>query len=204
MPTARCAPGVLSLQSALVVAGGATPSFNCTNTVEIFKLDTLQWYKTDPLPTDCCGVSLVTIGDTCYALGGFKQPSRLNQALYSSVNDLLCKAVPDNQTTHSGSSSTQSAWKTLPSTPAYGSAAAILAGNLIAIGGKETFDGGADKKKVYIYSPSTSSWIYFSDLPALSANAVAGLSPTEILVIGGREDSGETKTVYKCTLHLKL
>ena len=107
MPTARYSPGVLSLQSALVVAGGYTPSV--VDIVEIFKPDTLQWYKTDPLPRNCRGVSLVTIGNTCYALGGYRGVY-LNQALYASVDDLLCNAVPANQITHSCSSDTQSAW----------------------------------------------------------------------------------------------
>ena len=56
MPTARYAPGVLSLQSALVVAGGFT-SLSYTAAVEIFKPDTSQWYKTDLLPTVCCNIS---------------------------------------------------------------------------------------------------------------------------------------------------
>ena len=83
MPTARRDPGVLSLQSALVVAGGETRPVMYTNTVEILKPDTLQWYRTSPLPTECCKISIVAIGNTCYALGGFKHTSRLNQALYA-------------------------------------------------------------------------------------------------------------------------
>ena len=205
MPTARYAPGVFSLHSALVVAGGFTPSGDYTDIVEIFKPDTLQWYKTDPLPTDCYNVSLVTIGNTCYALGGYKNPSRLSQALYASVDDLLCNAVPANQTTHSGSSDSRSAWKTLPNTQTYEPAAAMLAGNLLTVGGKETSKGGADKKEVYIYSPSTDSWMYISDLPApRSDTAVAILSSTDILVIGGCDDGDRVNTVYKGTLHLKL
>ena len=83
----------------------------------------------------------------------------------------------------------------------------MLAGNLLAIGGKETSSyGGAKKKEVYMYSPSTNSWIYISDLPApRSETAVAVLSSTEILVIGGRSDGdSRVNTVYKGTLHLKL
>ena len=204
MPTARHSPGVVSLQSALVVAGGYTSFRLYTDTVEIFKPDTSQWYSIDPLPTACREISLTCIGNTCYAIGGYKQPSHLNQALYvpGSVDDLLHNAVPGNQTTHSGSSDTQSAWKTLPSTPTYQPTAAMLAGKLLAIGGKETAKGGADMKEVYMYSPSTNSWIYFSDLPEpRSSAAVAVLSSTEILVIGGwsRNSSGRYRvnTVYK-------
>ena len=154
MPTARSLPSVLSLQSALVVAGGFDPTglvyFGYFDTVEIFKPETSQWCKTDPLPTACCNMSLVAIGNTCYALGGQGAlGARLNQALFTSVDDLLGNAVPANQTTsRKGSSDTQSAWKTLLNTPANDPTAAVLAGNLLAAGG--------DKKEMYLYSSETS------------------------------------------------
>ena len=203
MPTARCFSGVLSLQSALVVAGGSTGEYIAA--VEIFKADTSQWYRTDRLPTACRDLSPVVIGNTCYALGGCRSLSRLNQALYASVDDLLRNAVPVNQTTHSGSTDTLSAWKTLANTPTYEPAAAVLAGNLLAIGGKETSRrGGADKKEVYMFSPSTNSWMYISDLPEpRSGTAVAVVSSTEILVIGGW-CGRKVSTTYKETLQLKL
>ena len=116
-------------------------------------------------------------------------------------------AVSANQTTLNGSSDTQSAWKTLPNTPTYEPAAAMLAGNLLAIGGNETSDGGTDRKEVYMYSPSTNTWIYISDLPApRSDTSVAILSSTEIFVIGGLSMCNGVcvNTVYKGTLHLKL
>ena len=71
MPTARESPGVLSLQSALVMAGGVTlsPPYY-THAIEIFKPDTSQWYKADPLPIGCQNTSLVVTGNICYALGG--------------------------------------------------------------------------------------------------------------------------------------
>ena len=203
MPTARWSPSALSLQSALVVAGGYMSTFK--DAIEIFKADTSQWYRTDPLPTACQGISLVAIGNTCYALGGFDSSSYLNQALYASVDDLLGNAVPANQTTHSGGSDTQSAWKILPNTPRYRSAVAMLAGNLFAIGGNKTCTsrGGATMKEVYMYSPSTNSWIYISDLPApRSMTATAILSSTEVLVIGGWDGGERVNTVYKGTLQV--
>ena len=197
---ARC----LEPQSALVVASGLASVGSCTDTVEIFKSDTSQWYTTDPLPTACCNISLVAIGNTCYVLGGYRLPSPLNQALYASVDDLLRNAVPANQTTLSDNSDTQSAWKTLPNTPTYRPTAAVLAGQLLAVGGLKTSYGGAIMKEVYTYSPSTNSWIYISDLPAPRyGTAVAGLSSTEMLVIGGW-CGGKVNTVYNGTLHLKL
>ena len=208
MPTARSSPGILSLQSALVVAGGYISTFsnvilNFIAVVEVFKPDTSQWYRTDPLPIACNHIPLVAIGNTCYALGGW-DGSNLNQALYASVDDLFGNAVPANQTTHSGSSDTQSAWKTLPSTPTYRLAAAVLAGNLFAIGGYQRSIGGAVMKEVYMYSPSTNSWIYISDLPAPRSLTVAAvLSSTEVLVIGGWDGGDRVNTVYRGTLHQK-
>ena len=208
MPTARWSPSTLSLQSALLVVGGALDirSSHYSDTVELFKSDTLQWYKTGHLPVGCCLISLVAIGSTCYALGGWNG-SNLNQALYASIDDLLGNAVPANQTTSCRSSSdTCSAWKRLPNTPAYRSAAAVLAGNLLALGGDGTSSGGPDKKEVYMYSPSTNSRIYISDLPAPRADTSAAiLSSTEILVIGGYYSplALSVNTVYKGTLYLK-
>ena len=218
MPTARDCINIVSLQSALIVAGGCTSPWY-TEAVEIFKPDTSQWYRTDPLPTACANTSLIAIGNTCYALGGYNG-SLLNQALYASIDDLFGNAVPANQTTHSGSSDTQSAWITLPSTPTYRPAAAVLAGKLLAIGGKGTSNlQGAPKKEVYMYSASVNSWNYISDLPdSRASTAVAGLSSIEILVIGGLTTtaglfggliatggtSGDrVSTVYKGILHLK-
>ena len=60
-------------------------------------------------------------------------------------------------------------------------------------------------QEVYMYSPPINSWIYINDLPVLrSCTAVAVLSLTEILVIGGWGDGGKVDTVYKGTLHLNL
>ena len=214
MPTARHSVGVLSLQSALVVAGGdrTLDLGSYTAAVEIFKLDTSQWCRTDPLPTACSDLSLVVVGNICYALGGYRDSS-LNQALFASVDDLLCNAVPANQTTQSGSrtSGTQSAWKMLPNTPIYQPTAAVLAGTLLALGGQEISAGEleGDVKEVYIYSPSTNSWIYISDLPApRSSTAVAILSKTELLMMGGWSGGAnvQLQTVYMgtftCTMSL--
>ena len=204
MSIARSSSGVLSLQSALVVAGGFTSSSLCTAAVEIFKLNSPKWYRTDPLPLNCYNMSLVAIGNTCYALGGWRD-SYLNQALYFSVDDLLHNAVPTNQTTHSGSNDTRSAWKTLPNTPTYRPTAAVLGDNLLAIGGRETSEGGGVKKEIYMYSPSANSWIYINDLPApRSGSVVANLSSSQLLVIGGKDKSVRVNTVYRGTLTIDM
>ena len=203
MPTARYDPGVVSLQSALVVAGGEIGHVTYTNAVEIFKPDCMQWWRTNPLLLDCCRISLVAIGNTCYALGGFKHPlQHLNQALEASVDDLLHNAVPADQVS---GCDTQSAWKTLPNTLRYNPAAAMLAGDLLVMGGWEESKGGERRKDVYVYSTTTNSWIYVSNLPVPQARSiVATLSSGELLVMGGYGDHGDVKTVYRGMLTMDI
>ena len=200
MPVARNYPGVLSLQSTILVAGGFS-----LNSVDFLKTNKSQWYKTDSLPNDCCNISLVAVDDKCYVIGGYSEPYHLSQALYASIDELYANAVPANQTNSSNRSVTQSAWKVLPNTPTYQPAAAVLADNLFAIGGKATSkwkQGSPNKREIYMYSHFTNSWVHVSDLPApRSYVAVAVLSSTEILVIGGWGDDGITNTVYKGTLN---
>ena len=212
MPTARWLPGVVSFQSALIVAGGAIPSAFYTapsysDVVEIFRPDTSQWYRANQLPVGGCDVSFVACGDMCYALGGYSQPARLNQTLCATLNDLLCSAVPANQATlYHRNSDTQSAWKMLRNTISFQPAAGVLTDRLLCIGGNEEIKGfgGNDSNRVYMYSPSINLWIYISDLPVpRSSTAVAVVSPTEILVIGGLCGGDRVNTVYKAALTLK-
>ncbi len=202
MPTARHSPGVLSLESALIVASGYAKNQELANNVEIFQRSTSQWYRTDPLPIHCCDVSMVANGNRCYVLGGFKDPSCLNQAVYASFDDLFGNAVPADQ---NGDHNAPTSWKLLPATPIYRPAAAMMAGCLLAIGGSETSQGEIDRKEIYAYSPSTNSWIYIGDLPnPLRESSVNSLSPVEILVIGGQRNEFRVSTVHKGTLNIKL
>ena len=211
MQTPRHSPAVLSLQSrsALVVAGGSSSDDSCTDAVEIF-IDNPGgsiWYRTDSLPIACRKMFISSDDKTCYLIGG-KMLSKANpstallcnQALCASVDDLLDNAVPAGQTNGidgNNDHSTQSAWKTLFDTPIYGPAAAMLDGNLIAIGGKEMSElRSISKNEIYMYSRSTDTWVHISDVPAsLCATAVGVMSSTEIVVVGRGGDSVYTKSL---------
>ena len=205
MPTSRVYPSVLSLRSQLFVIGGYSPTYSAA--VEIFKSDVSQWFKADPLPKACCDMSGIAIDDTLYALGGYKHPLHLNQAVYASISDLLHSAVPEDNSVQSEICFTKSVWKKLPNTPTYEPAAAILTGKLLAIGGTDTAKKGANRREIYTFSESTNSWMYTGDLLVSRFDAaVAIVSSMEILVIGGW-GGGDTaqervNTVYKGTLKL--
>ena len=208
MPTARHSPGILSLQSALLVAGGCISTGTYTNAVEMFRPSTSQWYTTDPLPTPCSNVTLVNNGNKCYAVGGYSEPSHLNQCLVISIDDLLDDALP--ATIRNTQPHMRTIWRQRPNTPTYLPTAVVLAGNLLAIGGREALEGGHVRitKDVYVYSASTKSWVSIGELPAprhLMAVVVlpSAIQEPEILVIGGWCD-GKLSTVYQGTLNLKL
>ena len=82
----------------------------------------------------------------------------------------------------------------------------MLGGKLLGIGGTDKATKGENRKKVYMFAESANLWTYIGDFPAPSFNAaVAVVSSTEILVIGGW--GGETvqervNTVYKGILKL--
>ena len=77
-------------------------------------------------------------------------------------------------------------------------------GNLFAIGGNEISTGRVTKKEVYIYSTSTNSWIYTSDLPAPRVDtAIAELSTSELMVISGKvAEYTRVSAIYTGTLTL--
>ena len=205
MPTSRAFPGVLSLHSILVVAGGLVDVYDdeYTSVVEIYKTDISQWYKAASLPNICHHISMTALENKCYVLADFKDTKdNSHGAYYASTDDLVRKSLPANI---EEASNIQSPWKVLPNTPGYQPTAAMIDGHFLAIGGWKTSKARARKKEIYAYSSLMNSWIYISDLPAprTSTSAVV-LSKTEIVVIGGYDgDDNRVSTVYKGTLVLK-
>ena len=146
MPTARLASGVLNLQSALVVAGGCIEVLHNTDAVEVLNLNTLQWHKTCPLPSNCYGISTAVVDNRCYVLGGHNYPEHLNQAMYASIDDLLDDTIAAKYNQTTSESERTSIWKIITDTPAYEPVAGVLAGGLLAIGGSSTSSTGGDRK----------------------------------------------------------
>ena len=206
MPTPRYSSTVLSLPSALLVAGGCIAESHHSDIIEVFRPEFSMWYRTEPLLVKCSSMSIVAADDTCYILGGQEGSSILNHVFYASINDLLCNAVPANETSSKVNNFTQSVWKTLPNTPTYlcGQVAATLADKLITIGGEITNDGEGNSDIVYMYSPSTNEWVHIGDLPTPRSRAtVVVLSLGEILMVGGFGDDNLC-AAYKGKLTLQL
>ena len=221
MSSALLYPAVISHKSMLVVAGGEYFD-RITRSVEIFRLKEATWYRTHTnfLQNECFGLSIVSLDseNKHYALGGTNNQGYLNQAMYVSTESLCCNATElDSSTSEMDQSHfleclsqsmqplEDSPWKSLPNTVTYSPAASTLGGSLVAIGGWDTADRERSTVRTNImkYSSGTNSWIYVADLPSPRAKiAAAVLSPAEVLVIGGWDDTGMSKVVYKLKLLL--
>ena len=180
MPTARSYPGVLSTESALIVAGGLKGDTSCDH-VEIFKQETLQWYIASALPSPCFGMPMVLQRDICYAVGGrtLKHSMIKNNTLIS-TDQTFCASIDELL------SNSSPVWKTLANTPSYAPAVAMLGGSLVATGGDNKPVDGTVQNEMYIYSTCANSWINTFDLPLpLPELSIVAVSSTEIMVIGG-------------------
>ena len=202
MRRARCLHSTVSLQSALVVAGGEVISGGYTNTVEIFKVDEREWCEARPLPVGLFNFSMALLDDTCYVVGGFNGQA-LQRVYHANIEDLLGSASPQ------GHHTINAVWKTLPTnTPNSQSASVSIAGNLLAIAGRGEVKPETETKEphsgVYVYSSSSKIWNHIGDLPTPLALCTAiKISALEILVIGGWASEKEAfkNTVIKGRLH---
>ncbi len=178
MPTARSNVAVISTQAAIVACGGVEDR-PITATVEVYTAETAQWHASDPLPKPYTDMTSVTIGDTCYLLGGVEGDEHRFSAsatvLRAPVSSLIQKAV---------SPSEHSVWETIPDLPLHFSSAASLDGHLLAIG----------DVSVHMFFCDTNSWVRMpaGDLPTEIYEAAAiELPDNKLLVCGGCNSTAE-------------
>ena len=206
MPTARYSPAVLNHHSTMAVAGGHT-GYGRTSIVEVFREETSQWHVTEPLPFPWWKPSSLLINNRWYLLGGAAEGEDFsNRAVYAHIDLLLQKAFRRDQEFTDRNSAIKSAWEVLPNTPYYRSAAATFGTSLLAVGGTTSHKWSLNMHgviAVHVYSPCTNAWIHISDLPVPRMDTTtAMLSPTELLVIGGRNVDRQN-LVFKGLLRLE-
>ncbi|XP_064385489.1 serine/threonine-protein kinase dst1-like isoform X2 [Halichondria panicea] len=191
MPTARISPAVVSLPTHLVVAGGVV-SGDYTDNVEIYNISTSQWSETDRLPYACCDQRGIVYNNTVYLMGGGSDGKHLNKVLAAQVDKLISAERQDDGSANKA----DSVWNTISNTPSYYPSPVTISDTLFTIGGK---DSGEATQRIYAYSTSMDSWLYVDDLPSpIAYAATVSLSPTQCLMIGGRNNEGQKQsTVYK-------
>lgn len=203
MLTARCFHGVLSLQTALIVAAGEVQSSNpsqCnsyTDSVEVYKPQERMWYLIKPLPVQFFNMSTAILHDKCYIAGGFRDdPGALCHVYCATIEDLFKNTTPRYNSTQVEDSH-QSVWKNLPNTPSYQPSVCMLAGKMFAFGGASE-PRGEQQRGIWVHSSDSETWEHFDDLPnVLRLCTVIKVSPFEVMVIGGLTQSADyVNTVF--------
>ena len=169
----------------LVVIGGVGNGRADLSRVEILDTtESVQWYQAESLPHPCHQVSLATIGNMCYLLGGYTERNASSKKVFSVCLDhLITQAV--SQTASSSHPPTPSPWRSLPDTPLTYSTALAFNGALLAVGG-----GPSGSSAIYIYQPSSNSWVKAGELPTKRCDSGCVVLPSgEVLVAGGGGDA---------------
>ena len=206
MATTRLLPTLMSFESFIVACGGfviVDTQDICVSEVEIFNQEDLKWYRAEPLPMACIGMSATVVQDSCYLLGGFTDTDfdhPTEQVFTASLSVLVDTAV-GKQSKLNGSLGppTQHIWQAFQEAPRYASTAATLGGCLLTLGGTDErleHKSGA----LHVYSPLTDSWVRIEDIPVECFScAVAKLLNGDIMVIGGmgHDEEDALRTVYR-------
>ncbi|XP_064385614.1 uncharacterized protein LOC135334389 isoform X2 [Halichondria panicea] len=193
MPTARDSPAVVTLPTHLVVAGGDVGRVVYIDNVEIYNISTSQWSETDRLPYACEDQRGIVCNNTAYLMGGY-HGNYINKVLAAQVDKLISADRQDDASANKA----DSIWNTIPNTPSYRPLPLTISDTLFAVGGRDC--ESETTQRVYAYSSSMDSWLYVGDLPSPVADAATvSLSPTECLVIGGRDEEKKS-TAYKISV----
>lgn len=208
----RMLPTVVGHGQVLVALGGIvleTPHDYCLSSVEVFDMETGQWYRGEHLPLACIGMTSAVIGDMCYLLGGFTDTD-FDHPTVQTISGSLVELAQDAVGKHSlvnGSLDDHSSqiWTRVLDAPRYSATAASLGNCLLALGGSDErleHKSGA----LHVFSPLTKAWIRMEDIPVSCFScAVAKLSVGELLIIGGmgHDEEDALRSVYKAKIELR-
>ena len=189
MPTPRSDPVVFTYHSTVAVCGG----YGGDRVVEVFNIESSQWYTVAPLPVACEGMHVTIINDTCYVGGGGGGWMGSRSIMCASLPGLLQSTTPHNQV-----------WTMLPDLSHYYSALTNMGGILLALGGGE--DSSVSRSEdIHAYCPNTKTWMKIGSLPQACDSATAELLPSgELILIEEWEIRGKCfKNVYIGSLQLQ-
>ena len=185
MPTLRSKVACVTIDSALVVAGGYAKG-QYLNKVEVMDIVHLQWTTVCSLPHVWSEISAVHYHGALYLTGGITDTGGSQSVLTCTLSNLLSSAsLRARQGHHQGGS----VWKEVASLPVSQSTLACFSGHLVAIGGKST--SGEHASEVHIYDPNSNSWTILDHMKTGRSMCLAvTLPPDRLIIVGGYTSSG--------------
>lgn len=184
MPTPRCGMSVCTHGKWVVVAGGWREGGEYVNTVEILDTTANHWYAAIPLPHACSYMTSATDGKNWYLLGGFIRKEVTRSVFSVSFPQLIAKAISQCPSSQEQPNAYE-VWQCLPNIPLNRSAALMLGGSLLAVGG---FDERTKTRSsaIYLYQQDRRDWVNVGDIPSCRIRcSCVSLTKGEFLLVGG-------------------
>ena len=176
MPTARVRPATVSTPTHLMVAGGRTGFYGeALNAVDIFELDTSQWYS-------ACGSPKAFEYPHMTLCGGYLYLSEDNVILSCPEEKLIKSCEPATAQSIDGAS----VWTKQANIPVpHHASLTTLRGQVLAIGGSDKSNSGTPTGAIHCYSKSTNSWHVIGKIPTARYNALVAVLPSDELMVDG-------------------
>ena len=214
MPTARVAPGAVTINNRLYVVGGFPNGGPASSVVEVYDPQLNTWTPRSPMPTARARLALGVINNTLYAVGGFSgQPAAQSavEAYDPSTNTWFARApvnreryghaagviggklyvvggtIGDSVQTVEEYDSATNTWvfKTPMPTPRFLLAAVAIGSKLYAVGGTNSLTGGSALGTLEVYTPATDSWETKAPMPVPRSDLAAAVFDGKMYVVGG-------------------
>lgn len=191
MHTPRCRPAVAVYGVWLLVAGGRTSPYGYPlATVELLHTSNKQWLFVSPLPRPCHYMTSAVLDSKWYLVTNSKQ------VFCASLPDIISQSV-----SKCNASKSSTLWCRLPDTPLKESAATVVRGSLLAVGGYH--DDGSSSAAIHLYQPASEKWIKILDLPVARYQCFCVSLPSgELLVAGGCVNSGRIVRFNTCRVDM--
>ena len=199
MPTKRWVTAAVCSDKSLVVAGGFGERYKKLSTVEVMNTETLQWSTASSLPHPLYQASATLCGDQVYMLGGFDRNVQPAKSVFTCSLAALFQSCQPQSLEPQQKSSRPKVWHQLADTPVTFSTCASLHGQLLAVGGCNSY--GKTTTAIHTYNASTNSWKIISYMPFPQCQCLVAVLPrNELMVVGGRTPAGVTDTVEIATI----
>ena len=194
MPTKRWGASALGIETALIVAGGQgeNAEIDMLTTIEVMNKQTRHWSWTAvDLPQPAVFATLLRLGDQVYMLGGYdKNIDSINSGYMCRLSGLLRPCSTKSLSLET--SNKTDVWSSVSDVPVKHSTYVIFCGQLLAIGGVDSYSKSTTA--VFSYNTSTNIWEVVSHMGLPQQRCFAALLPGNQLMVMGGETDTEQKT----------
>ena len=189
MPTKCCGVSALCVGAALIVVGGMKGDVYL-KTVEILNISTRQWHTATELPKPLRTSSMTVCDDRIYLLGGSGEGNKWTKSVYScSLSTLLTRQRICVARALSRSSANDT-WIRVADLPVTQPTAVSFYDQLIAVGGRDSYDRPVPD--IQLYDSSTNTWEVVSHMAIPRIGCFAAVLPdNQLMVVGGRDGNNE-------------